>query len=1166
MHQLSSETLRIHPLIFPAFEKQEKQSKDFIKNTTAYAEIALKIFKELGPQDLRRTQLVCKEWKQLIESSFLAKEKAYTLALKHAIRKKNLIQEAFYLEKLGDVYVEKGTSEAFLQAAGLYNYALQRLFLSHPLESKQKVLKEKLSKVQDLLVRECKGRSVDLATIKDQFESNRKILKEFRKGIEAKIQALSETPSSQEVMELYREIAQRIKIFFKQIVAQSLDTLGPPPCEYSMIGFGSLAREEMTPYSDLEFGILIQEDNPINRDYFRRLTTLLHLKVINLGETILPALNIPCLKAINFFDDITPRGFAFDGAGVEGKGCKTPLGNGKTFELIQTPEKMAQYIGKDNENQWWHEREPHLPLELLNFAHLQGSRELTQQYKENVQKKLNAPCQKDLTLRQYLAKFHLFLADMNTFDPGMGDLSREGMLFKVKDDFYRFPHLALDRLALLKAVTASDTFSRIKQLNKLGVITESATEKLNEWMSIALFMRLKTYSHYQAQREMMNPLIRPFKFDEPTLIQKQFALDHKALENIKKIYHTFIPFRQAIQEFFSGHEERLTSSSLDDDSPQIQGDIARRIFQQEEAKKCYLKAIQENSENTYALTALGLIYENQGNLEKAAKYAHASLAIAIKHDGNNCPEAATVYNNLLMIYYAQGNLAKAAEYGNQALQININLYGKNHSYVANSYNSLGLVYQEQGNLEKASESLNQALAIDHKLFGENHSMVAKDYNNLGMLYKDKGNLKKATEFIRHALLINFKLYGNNHPHVATCYNNLSLIYEDQGNLKKARKYADKTLTIRLNLYGKNHPLVAITYNNLGLICENQGNLKKAFNYIREALQINLKLLGENNPTVAGLYNHIGQIYKKQGNLKKAIQLINKALATNIKLGGENQPSVAIDYQTLGSVYLDKGNLGQAEEYINKALAINLNLFGENHPFLTASYNNLGLLYQKQGNLENALKYANKALAINIKLYGKNHPKVAIAHNNLGEIYEEQGNLEKAFEYINEALDIKLKLFGENHPTVAINYNNLGGIYLARGNLEKAVECANQALVIDLKFFGKDHPTVACNYNNLGVLYEKQGLSVKAIEYINQAIDIDLKLFGENHPTLAIYYTNLGRIYQAQENLDIALKYAHLALDINLKVYGKNHPQTVESYKNLESIYQEQKKISVQDKK
>ena len=115
-----------------------------------------------------------------------------------------------------------------------------------------------------------------------------------------------------------------------------------------------MSREEMTPYSDLEFAILIKEEGEGHRGYFRDLTYLLHLKVINLGETILPALNIPYLKG--FGDWITPRGFAFDGSGALGKGCKTPLGNagnespnGKTFELYKLPPKWRSilvWIGK----------------------------------------------------------------------------------------------------------------------------------------------------------------------------------------------------------------------------------------------------------------------------------------------------------------------------------------------------------------------------------------------------------------------------------------------------------------------------------------------------------------------------------------------------------------------------------------------------------------------------------------------------------------------------------------------------------------------------------------------------------------------------------------------------------------------------------------------------
>ncbi|KIC73024.1 hypothetical protein DB42_CM00010, partial [Neochlamydia sp. EPS4] len=569
----------------------------------------------------------------------------------------------------------------------------------------------------------------------------------------------------------------QIKTFFEILVKQSVDALGAEPCEYAMIGFGSLAREEVTPYSDLEFGILIKEDNPINREYFKRLTSLIHLKVINLGETILPALDIPCIKEANFFDSVTPRGFAFDGEGVQGKGCKTPFGNRQTFELIQTPEKMAQYIAQDKHGKWWHQQEPHLPLELVNFTHLLGSNELTEQYRQKVQEKLNFPYREDLNLRQHLAKYHLVPEDMIVFNPGMRDLDRQGMLFKVKNDFYRFPHLALDRLALLKEVLASDTFGRIDQLNKLGVITEGAAEKLKDWMSIVLFMRLKTYSHYQAQQEMMNPLIKPFGFDEPELIKQQFALDQEALEKVKKIYRIFIPFYQAMQEFLAGHENDLISSDLEDKSLQTQGDIALRLFQHEEAEKCYEGAKKADPKNPQLLSVLGIIYQAQGKLSKAAEYAQEALELSLLLFSENHPDVARDYNNLGQIYLHQGDLKQAAEYAKKALAIDLKLFGENHQAVAIDYNNLGQIYLHQGDLEQAAEYSKKALAIDLKLFGENHKMVAIDYNNLGGINQNQGDLKQATEYAKKALAIDLKLFGENHPDVARDYNNLGMIYK-----------------------------------------------------------------------------------------------------------------------------------------------------------------------------------------------------------------------------------------------------------------------------------------------------------------------------------------------------------------------------------------------------
>jgi tetratricopeptide (TPR) repeat protein len=1220
---MNLESSTISSYIFKEFKEIEKRKQPCVK-PHPYVEI----FEKLGCQDLYQASLVCKEWKQLIEQTNLWKmfnierlnikfqeetqvddqkvhylipkdelktlleslehekilseeeikeiENAYKKALPIAVQAKEATQKGLYIERLGDVYSSKEIPKILLQAAGLYNYALH-----HSSLGEQEIIKRKLLKAEILLTKLCKGKTVNNSIAKKQFEANREVLKKLREGIKEKIQALGSDPSSEEVRMLYKEIALGMKDFFNTLVNQAIDVLGPVPCEYAMIGFGSLAREEMTPYSDLEFAILIQEDSKDNKKYFKRLTALIHLKVINIGETLLPALNIPCLKAINFFDDITPRGLAFDGEGVEGKGCKTPFGNRHTFELIQTPEKMAQYIGKDEKGIWWHEEEPHLPMELLTFTHLLGDEGLTSQYKRHAQQQLATPYQAGFALRQYLAKYHLVREDRITFNPSLQDPDKQGLLFKVKNDLYRFPHLALDRLALLKEVAASDTFTRITQLKDKGILTDDAAEKLSEWMSIALFMRLKTYSHYEAQKEMMNPLLKPFMFDEPELAKQQFALDLAALKKIKKIYCVFIPFYQAVKEFLAGNEAVLKSLDVKNISPKTQGDIALRLFQQKKSKKFYKLALEKNPEDADILVVLGCIYKGQGKLDKAAKKVEEALKIRSKFLcknyslekacnknfaalyreqaklGNaaepsrkadfiklklfleNYSNIATYYNNLATIYQAQGKLGKAAAIGEKALKIDLQLWGKNHPHVARTYNNLGTIYQERGRLGQAAGYVEKALTINTKLFGGNHATVARDYNNLGQIYQEQGKLKKAAEHINKALEINQEIFGEYHPRIATGWNNLAGVYQEQGNLDKAAEFVQKAFAIDLKLFGESHPTIARDHNNLAGVYQGQGKLDEAVEQINKALAINLELFGENHASVADCYTNLGVIYQEQGSLKKAVGYFDKALAIDHKLFGENHPSIAIDYNNLSQSYEEQGLLKQALEYSKKALAIDLKLFGENHPTVVRDYNSLGIIYLNDGNLDEAFKHISKACTINFGLFGEIHPTMAINYNNLGQIYQKQSNLKQAAEYTEKALAINLKLLGEDHSTVAINYNNLGKIYQKQGNLKQAAEYAEKALNIALKLWGEHHPLLAIYYDTRGMIYKRQGLLEKAVEDVKRAVTLGSKLGGENCRRMARFYDNLSQIYHDQGNVEQAAECSHKARAINLKLIDNN---------------------------
>ena len=94
---------------------------------------------------------------------------------------------------------------------------------------------------------------------------------------------------------MFEDTADGMKKFLAKLYSDSEQEMAiAPPCKYAVIGLGSMALQQMTPYSDLEFAILTdnedyqQSDDPKVREYFKNLSQLVNFKVINLGESIIP--------------------------------------------------------------------------------------------------------------------------------------------------------------------------------------------------------------------------------------------------------------------------------------------------------------------------------------------------------------------------------------------------------------------------------------------------------------------------------------------------------------------------------------------------------------------------------------------------------------------------------------------------------------------------------------------------------------------------------------------------------------------------------------------------------------------------------------------------------------------------------------------------------------
>ena len=341
---------------------------------------------------------------------------------------------------------------------------------------------------------------------------NKKILSGLRKSVavkmsvieehiynskteDVKVQAKYQKQYMTESRKLFEEITESMKSFLAKLYSDAEKEMGQPPCKYTVIGLGSMALKQITPYSDLEFAILTENEaykssvNPKIREYFKNLSHLVNFKMITLGETV-----IPTSKYGVDLSHLVHRGINFD------LGGKTSLGRidkDKPYDLVQTVEKMLWYV--HNEQEKASHIDKNLPYILEQVCYLYGNKNLVAKYKAGVSaflhKHVSEGSQSGLLNYQDRAlkllnegvveinymqnnASHLALrskGNLEQFQPLSGN---DGQLFDVKQEIYRLADRFLYSLGLYYGIQGESSWDTVERLYACRIINEQASMKL----------------------------------------------------------------------------------------------------------------------------------------------------------------------------------------------------------------------------------------------------------------------------------------------------------------------------------------------------------------------------------------------------------------------------------------------------------------------------------------------------------------------------------------------------------------------------------------------------------------------------------------------------------------------------------------------------------------
>lgn len=872
-----------------------------------------------------------------------------------AAKKEGLLEEQiFHLQIISYLYIQK---KDFLRGAKLLNASLALLY-QHPAFGPHLAIFERyvFARLEQIEAMFLESKQVKTTILMPQLVEYRRRLKEIRTS--CKIAHVK----GQEIQKILFTLTTEFKLLLSSIISDVQEILGPVPVRWACIGMGSMSRDEMCPFSDVEFAFLVEEETSESMSYFRTLSQIIELRIINLGETEFPSLG-------ESFPSPTPNGFCMDTGG------NTPLGMTGIYELIGTPTTLAKF-----QQIRWMDRNIILPNAMSHVCLVAGTEGLLMDYnvqKQIVQESIDRVSKSNNKNHKVLA-MRLLEGHIKEFSPKLSAEKEAIHAFGIKYELYRPIQEVIAALSLFYQLQSKTTFTRIDELVNLKVFTSKGAENLKKAIYQVLTLRLEAHLFYENEEEFLCHIENDKPLD-PCLMY----FSEKTINILSEIYKVLIPFHNCGKAFLtSNNKQAFYGSDFHDDSPTLQGETFELKLKYVNAQETFQQAVSLNPNDVDAILRLSGIEDKLGNSKNALIRNLKALELAQQQHGENHQKTAECYDSIGSVYYSLGFYHKSLENHRKALEIGEKVLCVNHRDLALTYNNIGAVHRSLADYDQALGYHQKALEILLKYGDKKHIDTVIIYSDIALAYEKLDDSLNAIKYHRMALNIirHIDMY---HPLCTTVYNNMCTSMLQQFSvlgfestsmptlkytLPKTKK---KALESTRKIFGENSPAVANSYYQIAYAHDIMGDFNKALENYQKVFQIRLKILDKNHPEMAAIYDKIGCVYHSLKKYNESLENHRKALDIKLQESHGNHPEVAATYDNIGGVYYSLQEYAQTIEYYIKALKIRLQAFGKTHPEVAGSFTNMGNAYIALCDYENAMQCFHTSFEIWCDRYSKN---------------------------------------------------------------------------------------------------------------------------------------------------------------------------------------------------